>query len=215
MTLRESFPEYEQMQCFARSCSKWALASSASLFTIVASRRLESAGPQKRPTFDSCPESACKSSADLFGSLLGPAKRTKDCPAHREELGAATWLFVSPALFFAILKPRSRTHSSQLHTTAAYYPDIPSSEERAAAAGIVEGLLRLYPCLHCRARLQEEAERDPPDVSSGPAFSAWLCRQHNAVNTILGAWCDGHAHRVVIPPIRTLLPSCRKAAACV
>lgn len=28
--------------------------------------------------------------------------------------------------------------------------------------------------------------RDPPDVSSGAAFSQWMCRAHNAVNRRLG-----------------------------
>lgn len=69
---------------------------------------------------------------------------------------------------------------------AAYYPEHPADEDRTAAAGLVAALTRLYPCTHCRARLQGEVERNPPRYNSRADFSLWMCEQHNAVNSELG-----------------------------
>ena len=69
---------------------------------------------------------------------------------------------------------------------AAYYPEQPTPEEAAAALGLVAALRLLYPCQHCREAFAVSVEEDPPDASSGQAFAAWACRQHNAVNAALG-----------------------------
>jgi hypothetical protein len=69
---------------------------------------------------------------------------------------------------------------------AAYYPQEPSEEQRAAALGLVASLTTLYPCVHCREAFAVAVEGDPPDVSSGAAFAQWACRQHNVVNAALG-----------------------------
>ena len=152
-------------------------------------------GPPPRPTWSSCEEVACKSGSDLL--LLAPTRRPQhrghaDCPANREELGAATWTFVR--MHDQCLKGLRSTclcfcFCLQLHSTAAYYPERPSVEEKAAATGLVDALVRLYPCVHCRMRLIEDVAADPPDVSSRAAFALWLCRQHNVVNEALG---EGH-----------------------
>ena len=47
--------------------------------------------------------------------------------------------------------------------------------------------------------------KDPPDVSSRMAFSAWLCRQHNSANAALGA-----------SPLHACLPACHaRTSVCV
>jgi FAD-linked sulfhydryl oxidase len=73
-----------------------------------------------------------------------------------------------------------------VHSLAAYYPEAPTEEERAAALGLVAALRLLYPCDHCRAAFAAALEEDPPDASSGRALAAWAWRQHNAVNAALG-----------------------------
>lgn len=88
------------------------------------------------------------------------------CPPDVEQLGRATWTF--------------------LHTTAAYYPDKPSTHQRATMLSLLHALPTLYPCSHCATHLGHEMRKSPPDVSSRNALSLWLCRQHNEVNERLG-----------------------------
>ncbi|KAI0741364.1 ERV/ALR sulfhydryl oxidase domain-containing protein [Daedaleopsis nitida] len=92
--------------------------------------------------------------------------RPADCPPDVEQLGSATWTF--------------------LHTTAAYYPERPSMQQRVNMLSLLRALPVLYPCSHCAQHLGENMERRPPDVSGRPALSRWLCEQHNEVNERLG-----------------------------
>ncbi|KXZ42369.1 hypothetical protein GPECTOR_155g79 [Gonium pectorale] len=92
-----------------------------------------------------------------------------DCAAHLAELaevGRATWTL--------------------LHSLAAQFPDRPTRQQRRDAAELVWLLTRVYPCGDCAAHLAELVRRDPPVVSSGPAFRRWLCGVHNRVNARLG-----------------------------
>lgn len=73
-----------------------------------------------------------------------------------------------------------------LHAVAAYYPETPTDEEKAAALGLINGLRVLYPCVHCRSQLAVDIERLPPRVESRAEFATWVCRQHNFVNELLG-----------------------------
>ena len=75
--------------------------------------------------------------AALVASRAPPLR--SECPPDREALGAATWTI--------------------LHAMAAYYPESPSREERAAAAGVIGSLALLYPCMHCRERLKVGGRR--------------------------------------------------------
>jgi FAD-linked sulfhydryl oxidase len=79
--------------------------------------------------------------------------------------------------------------SLQLHTIAAYYPDAPTEEDKAAAEGLVKALRLLYPCMHCRAQLEVDLQRIPPRYENRKEFSLWMCEQHNAVNELLGKLC--------------------------
>ncbi|KAA1469099.1 FAD-dependent thiol oxidase [Dentipellis sp. KUC8613] len=110
--------------------------------------------------------------ASLSAAALGtaaatePPARPADCPPDVEQLGRATWTF--------------------LHTTAAYYPEKPTTRQRANMLSLLHALPVLYPCSHCATHLGAEMERHPPDVSSRKGLSWWLCERHNEVNERLG-----------------------------
>lgn len=88
------------------------------------------------------------------------------CPADVEELGRATWTF--------------------LHTTAAYYPERPTPNQRANMLSLIRSLPVLYPCSHCAQDFGEDMKVHPPDVSGRLGLSRWLCERHNEVNQKLG-----------------------------
>ncbi|KAH7885864.1 ERV/ALR sulfhydryl oxidase domain-containing protein [Phlebopus sp. FC_14] len=95
-----------------------------------------------------------------------PRTKPPNCPPDVEELGRATWTF--------------------LHTTAAYYPERPTSHQRANMLNLLHSLPVLYPCSHCASHLEENMGDNPPDVSGRVALSRWLCERHNEVNERLG-----------------------------
>ena len=90
----------------------------------------------------------------------------EDCPPDVQHLGRATWTF--------------------LHTTAAYYPENPTPEQRTGMLGLLRALPILYPCSHCASHLAENMKDHPPDVSGRAGLSWWLCQRHNEVNELLG-----------------------------
>jgi FAD-linked sulfhydryl oxidase len=87
-------------------------------------------------------------------------------PVTREELGRATWVF--------------------LHTLAAQFPERPTRQQQRDARAVIDALTRIYPCADCAHHFNDIVRADPPTVSSGPEFQAWMCRAHNAVNRSLG-----------------------------
>lgn len=89
-----------------------------------------------------------------------------NCPPDVEQLGRATWTF--------------------LHTTAAYYPEQPSSTQRANMLMLLRSLPVLYPCTNCAEHFGEDMKANPPDVSGRVGLSQWLCERHNTVNAKLG-----------------------------
>ncbi|KAJ3527858.1 hypothetical protein NM688_g8070 [Phlebia brevispora] len=92
--------------------------------------------------------------------------RPENCPPDVEQLGRATWTF--------------------LHTTAAYYPENPSPNQRSNMLSLLQSLPVLYPCTHCATHLGDNMKSHPPDVSSRATLSRWLCERHNEVNEKLG-----------------------------
>jgi len=88
------------------------------------------------------------------------------CPLDVEQLGRATWAF--------------------LHTTAAYYPEHPTPNQRANMLSLIRALPVLYPCSHCASHLSDNMKDHPPNVSGRVALSQWLCERHNDVNERLG-----------------------------
>ena len=95
-----------------------------------------------------------------------PTPSRENCPADVEELGRATWTF--------------------LHTTAAYYPERPTQQQRVYMLSLLRALPVLYPCSWCAQHLGECMKTRPPDVSGRAGLSRWLCEQHNEVNERLG-----------------------------
>lgn len=92
--------------------------------------------------------------------------RPEHCPPDVEQLGRATWTF--------------------LHTTAAYYPERPTPNQRANMLSLLRSLPILYPCSHCASHLEANVKDHPPDVSGRVGLSRWLCERHNDVNERLG-----------------------------
>ncbi|KAJ8322802.1 hypothetical protein BDV3_006904 [Batrachochytrium dendrobatidis] len=84
------------------------------------------------------------------------------CPPDSSELGSSTWTF--------------------LHTMAAYYPEIPTPEDKTTMRSFIHGLARFYPCWYCASHLQEHIKSNPPQVDSNKDLSVWFCKVHNEVN---------------------------------
>ncbi|CCM04173.1 uncharacterized protein FIBRA_06335 [Fibroporia radiculosa] len=109
---------------------------------------------------------AALASGKGFVSQPEPDIRPEHCPPDVEQLGRATWTF--------------------LHTTAAYYPERPTPNQRANMLSLLRSLPVLYPCSHCASHLEDNIKTHPPDVSGRVALSRWLCQRHNDVNVRLG-----------------------------
>ena len=120
--------------------------------------------------------SAYTSTAAVMGALASgsftsqsasrPDTPPPNCPPDVEQLGRATWTF--------------------LHTTAAYYPEQPTTVQRANMLMLIRSLPALYPCRNCADDFEQNVEAHPPDVSSRERLSRWLCERHNDVNDRLG-----------------------------
>lgn len=112
--------------------------------------------------------SAGVTGAAAAGVAYGSSDHTRPeyCPPDVEQLGRATWTF--------------------LHTTAAYYPDNPTPNQRSTMLSLLNALPTLYPCTHCATHLGQNMVTHPPDVSSRTTLSRWLCERHNDVNKVLG-----------------------------
>lgn len=109
------------------------------------------------------------SEAAPSGSASGP------CPPGTAEIGRAAWIF--------------------LHTTAAYYPDTPSTSQQSLMRSMVDALAEFYPCHYCAEHLREQVKASPPRVGSAVELSAWMCKIHNEV----GAYCPTTVWPVPVP----------------
>ncbi|BEJ13743.1 hypothetical protein CspHIS471_0309170 [Cutaneotrichosporon sp. HIS471] len=67
-----------------------------------------------------------------------------ECPPDTGELGRATWTF--------------------LHTTAAYYPLKPNTEQQNRMRALLGSLPTLYPCTPCADDFGADTKANPPDV---------------------------------------------------
>ena len=63
------------------------------------------------------------------------ASLRNDCPADREELGQATWIF--------------------LHTMAAYFPEQPSKKQSVEMSQFITLFSHFYPCEDCAYHMQK------------------------------------------------------------
>jgi len=111
-----------------------------------------------------CAEPVCDDKKQMFASSM-KGMRKKECPLNKSELGRSTW--------------------NLLHTTAIYFPEEPSCEEKSAADMLIRSVATLYPCLHCREHFVSYVDKHPPMVDSKEELSIWVCRAHNAVNIFL------------------------------
>jgi FAD-linked sulfhydryl oxidase len=106
-----------------------------------------------------CENPVCKSTSDMFRKALKGTSTTTTststtsptpdhppaavrCPLNRDSLGREAW--------------------DVIHTVAAYYPDHPSAEQRAAADAFIRGLAVIYPCTVCAADFQQSLIDNPP-----------------------------------------------------
>lgn len=127
---------------------------------------------QKRTQEGSKPASGVAATMAAMAAGVGATAAQPDpvrpdhCPPDVEQLGRATWTF--------------------LHTTAAYYPEKPTTTQRVNMLTLLRSLPVLYPCSHCASHLGENLKENPPDVSGRVALSRWLCERHNEVNVRLG-----------------------------
>ncbi|GAA5879644.1 hypothetical protein JCM16303_004116 [Sporobolomyces ruberrimus] len=112
-----------------------------------------------------------------------------DCPPDVERLGRHTWTF--------------------LHTTASYYPPIPSPHQQSSMLSLLHSLPTLYPCGTCADHLGSYMRTNPPEqaIKTREGVEEWMCKAHNEVNERLGkekfecgnvgerwreGWKDGH-----------------------
>jgi hypothetical protein len=72
-----------------------------------------------------------------------------------------------------------------LHAVAEQYPAAPTTDDQTSALQFVYNFAKLYPCMKCRLHFQRVLQSFPPDVSSQPAFVAWMSAFHNRVNADL------------------------------
>ncbi|KAG9017485.1 hypothetical protein FRB90_001130 [Tulasnella sp. 427] len=137
----------------------------------AAARAQAKADPLPAPSSGSTYSSTATASVAGVAATIGAAAsttRSNDCPPDVEDLGRATWTF--------------------LHTTAAYYPENPTSSQRSHMLNLLKSLPNLYPCGWCASHLKENMAIHPPDkvVGNRVSLSRWLCDRHNDVNERLG-----------------------------
>ena len=69
---------------------------------------------------------------------------------------------------------------------AAYYPDKPSEEKKAAVRSFYDSLSKLYPCHFCADDLKIDLKKYEIRTESREALMKWTCEMHNRVNVKLG-----------------------------
>lgn len=126
----------------------------------------EGQGAENRTKVAKGASTAVAAGAVASGVASQDQPRPDNCPPDVEQLGRATWMF--------------------LHTTAAYYPDNPTKNQRTNMLSLLNSLPTLYPCTTCATHLGNKMETHPPDVSNRTVLSRWLCERHNDVNKVLG-----------------------------
>jgi hypothetical protein len=50
----------------------------------------------------------------------------------------------------------------QLHTVAAYYPEVADFQHRRSARSLVQSIAKLYPCSHCKDDFAQAIDHHPP-----------------------------------------------------
>jgi Erv1 / Alr family len=92
-----------------------------------------------------------------------------------------TWHFVCPPDGVQI----GNAGWTTLHSMAAYYPTVPSEEDKSEMKSFLRGFSRFYPCSYCAKDMKKHMHRHPPIVDSRQSISLWMCKFHNHVNRTL------------------------------
>lgn len=92
--------------------------------------------------------------------------KREECPPNSTQLGRGSW--------------------DLLHSMAAWYPDMPCSDDQTSMLQFINSFAKFYPCTYCAEDFRRNLERIPPKVESREGFCLWMCRQHNVVNEKLG-----------------------------
>jgi len=69
---------------------------------------------------------------------------------------------------------------------AAYYPEVPTPEEKTSMSSFIKAVSLFYPCEPCRLDFQDDIKENPPKVDSRRELSRWWCDAHNRVNSKMG-----------------------------
>merc|ERR1712037_20459 len=124
-------------------------------------------GVQLNP--DGTPCRACTSVQDVkqrLGDAFGGNPTRSDCAPDANQIGNAGWTI--------------------LHTMAAYYPEKPTPEKKAAVMNFYDAFSKLYPCSHCADDLRQDLKTFNVKNESRASLSIWTCEMHNRVNEKLG-----------------------------
>jgi hypothetical protein len=76
-----------------------------------------------------------------------------------------------------------------LHTMSFNYPVSPTAEQKKHYKEFILSLKNVLPCGKCRSNLSKNLKKLPPDAkhfASRDAFSKYIYRLHETVNTMLG-----------------------------
>lgn len=90
----------------------------------------------------------------------------KPLKLSKEEIGRHTWAL--------------------LHSVAATFPSIPTSEDKQSLEQFIEGLSKVYPCKICSKHFQQMLKDFPIKHNTREEFVYYLCDLHNKVNERLG-----------------------------
>lgn len=127
-----------------------------------------------------CTEASCgqrTAEASLLRIVRG---LTGPDPPDRLELGQCSWAL--------------------LHTSAAFFPREPTTEEKERTRSWLNAFFKLYPCTECRSHIAPYVKNHPIDAEDSGRLSAWLCNAHNYVNRDLDKElycpCDGETLRL-------------------
>ena len=91
-----------------------------------------------------------------------------ECPPWTAELGWSSWTI--------------------LHSSAAWYPDTPTTEQRTKITNSFHSLAEFYPCPWCADDFQDNIEKTPVQADTREDLCMWLCDQHqqDSLNQKLG-----------------------------
>jgi len=133
----------------------------------------KSAEDCKEPVCDDAKEFTNVAKMFTKSSSGGPNKpnpnaKPAHCPLNKAQLGRNTWSF--------------------LHTTAAYYPEKPTPEDKTEMVHFIRSFSRFYPCRNCAEDFRDDLQYFPPKehVNSRQNLAQYFCMLHNRVNTKLG-----------------------------